>query len=606
MRVHPIVACLLLFARVPLAFAEDPFDAMDEESLSEGFIEDREETLLDLNAASVSDLAALLSRPDAERIVTFRKMHGRFRSPRDLARIDGLPGPVVQALLPHVTVGRSDRAEITSRLRLIRRSSAGGTFLTGAGLRSRTTYRFNDLIDAAVTTDKDPGERSPFDFAAGFAEVRPTHGDARLVIGDFRPGFAQGLVLNRWSRTPVALDQALRQPSQQVGYRSTDENGALRGVYLEGLKGPYRVAAFGASTRFDAAQDDSGQVERLVDEGLHVTPLERSRADALRERALGLRVERAAASGWRAGITALRARFTPPFKRQEGAARSGPSALTIGLDAGVRHRGLEVAGEVARTGQALACIAGTTLERRRLRAGLLVRDYDPGFSTLHGAGFSAFGESGNERGVFAGLGYKGRRIRRADITLDRAVHPGATATLPAGATRSSLTISLQHAPLHGVRLRWSGRARWDQTWKGKALGVVPRRRQSLRLDVERPLTRGLRVQARGEAVHTTLGGAAEAGGSAFGGVEVRWKGVRAEGRLTYFDLPSYESRLYEWEDAPEGMMALRTLTGRGLKGYGTLALKMGVCDGTWRIWRQRPLDGRRPTTEFLFQVEVRM
>ena len=605
MRVHRIAICLLLF-RVTLTFAEDPFDEMteDEESLSEGFMEDREEILLDLNAASVSDLAALLSRPDAERIVTFRRTHGRFRSPRDLARIDGLPGPVVEALLPHVTVGRPDRAEITSRLRLIRRSSDAGAFLTGAGLRSRTTYCFSDRLDAAVTTDKDPGERSPLDFAAGFAEVRPASGTARLVVGDFRPGFAQGLVLNRWRRPPVALDQALRQPSQRVGYRSTDENGALRGVYIEGLKGPYRVAAFGASTRFDAAQDDSGQVERLVDEGTHVTRTERSRADALRERALGLRVERTA--GWRAGFTALRARFSPPFRMQKGAALSGPSAMTVGLDAGVKHKGLEMAGEVARSGQTLACVAGATLERRRLRAALLIRGYDPGFSALHGAGFSAFGESRNERGLFAGLGYKGRRIRQTVVTFDRAVHPDTTATLAGGAARSSLTVALQHAPLHGTLLRWSGRARWDQTWKGKQLGVVPRRRQSIRLDVERPLTRGLRVQVRGEAVHTVVGGAGEAGGSAFGGLEIRWKGMRAEGRLTYFDLPSYESRLVEWEDAPEGMMALRTLTGRGLKGYGILALKLGAWDGTWRIWRQRPLDGRRPATEVVFQMDVRM
>ena len=607
MRVHLTAFCLLLIA-VP-ASGEDLLDQVwdGDEGVSQDFIEDRDGIVLDLNAATVQDLASLpgLSYADAERIVAFRATRGPFRRPRDLDRV-GLPRPVVESLLPHVTVShRSHPREALSRLRFVRRSSSarGRPLLTGSGLHARTTYRAGDLVAASVTTDKDAGEGNPLDFAAGYAEVRSEV--ARLVVGDFRPGFAQGLVLSRWTRAPADLSQVVRRPSRQVGYRSTEENGALRGVYLEGMRGAWRVAALGSSARFDAAIDTSGQVERLTEGGLHVTDLERSRADALRETALGLRIERAAAGRSHFGMTSLRSGFNPPFKPQ-GRGPSGASATVLGLDAGASLGGLKVAGEMAQTGQGRAWAAGAAYQRRRIEAGLQMRDYGQRFQTLRGAGFSTFGDAQNERGVFAGLVWRTRRIRAASLTFDRAWRPGPTPTLPPGSARSSLTFRVRHAPLRRLLLQWSGQTRWDQVYKGKQQGVLPRRRRGLRMDATQHLGRGVQFLVRGDLVNAAIGPGREAGGSAFGELKVRYKGLRAAGRLTYFNTPSYESRIFEWEDAPEGMVALRTLTGRGVKGYVLISAKAGPARTTLRLWRQRPLDGRKATTEVVAQVDVNM
>ncbi len=605
MRVHLTAFCLLLLAAP--ASGEDLLDQVwdGDEGVSQDFIEDRDGVVLDLNAATVQDLASLpgLSYADAERIVAFRVARGPFRRPRDLDRV-GLPRPVVESLLPHVTVSqRSHPRETASRLRFVRRSSSarGRSLLTGSGLHARTTYRAGDLVAASITTDKDAGEGNPLDFAAGYAEVRSE--TARLVVGDFRPGFAQGLVFSRWTRAPADLSQVVRRASRQVGYRSTEENGALRGVYLEGTRGAWRVAALGSSARFDAALDTSGQVERLTEGGLHVTDLERSRADALRETALGLRVEVAGRS--RFGMTSLRSGFTPPFKPQ-GRGLSGPSATVLGLDAGASLGGLKMAGEMAQTGGGRAWVAGVTCQLRRIEAGLQARDYGQRFQTLRGAGFSTFGDAQNERGVFAGLAWRARRIRSASLTFDRAWRPGPTPTLPAGSARSSLAFRVRHAPLRGLLLQWSGQARWDQVYKGKQQGVLPRHRRGLRMDATQHLGRGMQLLVRGELVNAAIGAGRETGGSAFGELKVRYKGLRAAGRLTCFNAPSYESRVFEWEGAPEGMMAFRTLTGRGVKGYVLISARAGPARTTLRLWRQRPLDGRKATTEVVAQVEVNM
>ncbi|MSS73536.1 MAG: helix-hairpin-helix domain-containing protein [Candidatus Latescibacteria bacterium] len=610
MRVHRVVACLLLIA-VP-ASGQDLFDPLWEgdEGISEDFVEDHDGIVLDLNAASIEDLAALpgLSYADAERIVTFRAARGPFRRTRDLDRVEGLSRPVVEGLLPHLVVNslKPSQQDLTSRLRFVRRSASarGRSFLTGSSLNARTTVQAGDRVTASVTTDKDAGEGNPFDFTAGYAEIRPASAAGRLVVGDFRPGFAQGLLFSRWGRAPVDLGQIVRRPSGQVGYRSTEENGALRGVYLEGSKGAWRAALLGSSARFDAAFTPSGEVDRLVEGGLHVTDLERSRADALRERALGLRVERTVRRQASLGFTLLRSGFDPPFSAQAHGL-SGASATLVGIDGQAALGALTMAGEMAQAGPNRAWTAGAAFHRPRFQAGLQARDYSPRFQTLHGAGFSTFGESQNERGFFTGLAWKARRIRTASLTFDRAWRPGPTTTLPAGASRSSLTLRVWHPLSRSLLIQWSGQARWDQVWKGKQEGVLQRQRRSLRMDIAQSFGRGVRFRGRGEMVNVGMGSDHETGRSVFGALGGRWKNLRAEGRLTYFDASSYESRMFEWEDAPEGMMAFRTLTGRGLKAYGLIAMKIGPARTTLRLWRQQPLDGRKETTEILAQVDVK-
>ena len=153
MRVHLIPVCLLLAGLSAPAFPEDLADPFieDEETLSEDFVEDHDPAPLDLNTASTGDLASLpgVSDADAERIVAFRNAHGPFRRPRDLTLIDGLPRPVLEALLPLVTVnGGEPSRSVASRARLIRRSASasGRSFLTGSALHTRATYRAGQLI----------------------------------------------------------------------------------------------------------------------------------------------------------------------------------------------------------------------------------------------------------------------------------------------------------------------------------------------------------------------------------------------------------------------------------------------------------------------------
>lgn len=60
---------------------------------------------IDLNAATVTELLQLprVGPKTAERIVAWRREHGRFRRPEDLLNVKGIGEKAYQRLKPHVT-----------------------------------------------------------------------------------------------------------------------------------------------------------------------------------------------------------------------------------------------------------------------------------------------------------------------------------------------------------------------------------------------------------------------------------------------------------------------------------------------------------------------
>ena len=605
---HLSTLIVLLAGFLTTAHGEDPLGRSvdDEERLSEDIVADLEEPVLDLNRASAVELASLsaLSYSDAEKIVAFRGSRGPFRNPHDLFSVEGIPESVVEAIIPRVTAGTRYPVVLNSRARFIRRSAStrGESILIGSGLHSRTSYSIGELATVSFTTDKDPGEGSPLEFTAGFVEVRSEDSGWRLILGDFRPGFAQGLVFSRWGRVYMGMDQVIRVSSRRVGYLSTDENGALRGAYLSGLKNGWRISGFGSSSRYDATRDTSGLVNRLSESGRHVTPGEKRGVDALHEAAWGLRVERGRRGGVGMGTTVLNARFNPPFNGKGRAQNPLGSATIIGVDGHLSFEGFQVGGEAAQVVSGTqAWVVGAIYKRRGMKLGIQARDYDGGFRSIHGAGTSTFGDTQNERGFVSGVRLKAPGIKTFDLMFDRAWRPNPTERFPAGSRRSTLTFRVEQIPLRGWLTEWKVRGKWDKRWKGKRIGLMNHRGINLRINLTKKFRSNFRVKTRGEIVRARVGSEQASGMAFFGDVGFRWHALKARGRLTYFEAPSYETRIFEWEDSPTGLMGTRTLTGRGLKGYILLSKPFGGSRATIRLWRWHAFDGREPKTEIVAQ-----
>lgn len=118
-----------------------------------------------------------------------------------------------------------------------------------------------------MVTERDPGERNRDDHLVGY--LRWQHSKGRLVLGDLRAGFSQGLVFGRGSGRGRGRP---RRDSHTLGLRSSAENRAIRGAAASLGRGQWLVVVQAGQLRRDARFDEAGNVCSLPEDGLHTGP----------------------------------------------------------------------------------------------------------------------------------------------------------------------------------------------------------------------------------------------------------------------------------------------------------------------------------------------
>ena len=594
---------------------EDP--TLEDETNYEDLLADLEDMSVDLNAASVDDLRRLpgLSKKEAQAIVMFRRQHGPFRRSKDVNQVEGLSEETIETISPYLTVSGVGELEIAvqSRIRGIWDRSKGGPDLwTKTQMYQRTEVTVGRRARLLVVTEKDPGEAHLTDFSAGYVELRDLPGSGHLVLGDFRPGFAQGLVFSRWSRSGGSVERLKREDSKAVGYRSSTENGALRGGFLRMFMGSVDATIWLSNAGFDAKVNEAGVVIGLDESGLHRTPAERSKADVLTERLLGLRFGLKSGSMVKTGLTLSYAIFDPPFQRTDPVRKrfafQGSRNQVIGMDWDLTHDRLNLYGEVAFARTSPALLVGLTLDLDRMQVNLLGRRYSRDFHNIHGGGFSMLsGENRNEIGVLSVLSWRPIRSVAVTVYFDQYRCPWRRyfLPLPSQGTRAGVFLKLRCPRRVLIHLR--ARSKYTQEWHR---GLADAKRKELRVDLSWRPQKQLRLRGRAERVWVPRTGAEiphEVGSAGFGDLRLRFgRALSLEGRLTCFRTDSYRSRIYEFEGDHTGIAFSRSLNGKGAKGYVLLKAKFRGVQLSAK-YRKVIAGGKsgRGTSQFSLQTELR-
>ncbi len=410
------------------------------------------------------------------------------------------------------------------------------------------------------------------------------------LVGDLRPGFGMGLVFGRGRGGGVPARASARD-SRRLGYRSSTENGAVRGAAWRQSRGKWQWVLLGGTAFLDARVDGEDRVTSLPMSGLHVSATERNGRDLLRAKVGGLRLRRDGRRGHLglvvqgigfSHVLDLRRRGRTPWAfvgaRQvllavDGRWRSGRMVL----DAEV---GSDVAGR-------WAAIAQVQTRWARARWRLLGRYYAPGLHSFFGAAPGASGMQ-NELGVTALVENRSWRLY-----ID-------------GYRRPQRSYFIAVAALYatwggGGRWRWAGwdgrvlwQGKWRPRWKAEQLWNDRSRR--LRLDIERG---NWTLQAQG--LRLFLSGRQNEWGRA---LALRWRLRRAWGSATLhgsqYHTNSYASRLYEYEYDVPGTVSVRPLYGEGWRLYALISLRWLGSDLAVRYRLQRD---RRTRHDVALQIE---
>ncbi|MBS3773581.1 MAG: helix-hairpin-helix domain-containing protein [Bacteroidales bacterium] len=166
---------------------------------------------------------------------------------------------------------------------------------------SRYRFRYRNQLSLGVTMEKDAGEQffsgsNPygFDFNSGHFFLSNTKWIDRLVIGDYKVRYGQGLVA--WTgftinKSPMVMNM-MKNIHRIDPYTSKNENLYFRGVALEKKFGDFRGSFFYSNRNLDANvlhRSDTGGlvVSSLLNTGYHRLPRELEDENVLNEQITG-------------------------------------------------------------------------------------------------------------------------------------------------------------------------------------------------------------------------------------------------------------------------------------------------------------------------------
>lgn len=545
---------------------------------------------IDLNTATVKDLEQIpwLTPPQAQAIVDYRRRKGVFTSVEELLLVEGIDPELWARITPLVRAKQKVRTHLLSGRWRVRVLGPNPHTIIRDRLSqkvyTRVDFSVKGKIGASLIWEKDAYEEQLDDLAVGSLSLESVGFMDRLIIGNYGLEFGQGLVL--WSRWGLSKSSEVISPLKKRGrgaipYTSVDEVCPFQGISAVASFGVVKCGFFWSRTRLDANLNPDGTVSSLYHSGLHRTDAELLKKDALGERLYGGHCS-LYRGGSGVGVTFYRAHFGRRFNNLDYERNyftfRGSSLSVYSLSGDFYLFNLNLFGEVARSaGSGQGLVMGVISNFGKLELATLIRSYDPDFYSLHGYGFAdRNGRCQNEVGALVGFVYRPFRGTRLKLYFDQFRHPwrGYNRIMPTNG--EDAFAQLEHRPIKGLKITLRGRAQKEEV-PGEGNKVTPRRQSNLRTQLDWRPYPDLDISGRLEKMWVEYESLPkeEEGELLFVGFRIKpTKALSLWGRLIFFDTPSYDSRVYEYENDLPGVMSNVALFGRGRRWFLLVGYKV--------------------------------
>ena len=280
------------------------------------------ENPLNLNSVTKEDLERIpfLNDYQIENILFYVYNNGPLLSIYELNAVEDLPPETIKQIIPFLTVApvRSfgeAKKHVTGDLIIrgrttvqrpegyVRRSDTVPAAYAGSRERiySRMQFNYGNRLFAGFTVEKDPGEpmfseQIPvMDFMSGYIMLKPKGAVKKIILGDYKASFGQGLGLwtgMAFTKSSEVID--IRRRAKNIeNYKSVNETSFLRGLAAELEFKDFKLDIFGSYKRIDGTIAQNG-ITSIRDNGYHRTATELRYRRNLKEKTLG------AVLGWSA------------------------------------------------------------------------------------------------------------------------------------------------------------------------------------------------------------------------------------------------------------------------------------------------------------------
>ena len=381
---------------------------------------------LNINTASIEDLLQLpfLSEAQIEQIHAYIYLHGQMQTLAEL-RLVPLIDDVTRKrlslfmyaepekkeedkrLFNHLRNDFSTRLDVPLYYRLGQQQANG---YRGDALYHRIRYTLGNSkhFQAGLRVEKDAGERY-YDSYGAYAMLHDVGILRRAIVGDYRIGFGEGLVMGGsiWnSKSSPTL-------KTQGGIRAMtgmDEVNFLRGAAVTLALGKHiNLSAFGSYRKRDATLTSSGEVQTLLTSGYHRTSTEWERRRNVGSAVLGGNVEWYN-KGFHLGATGYWQKFdrtlNPGTQTYRAIYPKGDAFGVAGVNYGYTRYRLSIAGEAAYStvGGGFATINRASWNiSRNYTLSAIQRFYSYQYYSFYSSALSENSNAQNESGVLVHL-----------------------------------------------------------------------------------------------------------------------------------------------------------------------------------------------------------
>lgn len=387
---------------------------------------------MDINTATPEEMALLpfLTPAQIEAIQAYVHLDGPMKSLGELALIPALDYHTRQVLplffrVSHTKTSRYDTGgwfaymqnTVDSRMDIplyYRKGYQTGKY-AGNPLYNRIRYSLESQhVNIGAHAKKDPGEGF-YDSFGGYAMIRNKGIVSSAIIGDYRAGWGEGLVISRGTST--SKSNLMSNTSQGIRpMTGMSESGFLRGVAITlaqpnetewGQRPRFNLSGtfFASYNAIDATLDEKGNVRTIVENGYHRTETEIAKKHNTRTALAGAHL-RADIGHFHVGMTGYWQHFNRNLVPGDAQYRKwyprGQDFGVIGVHGGYSYYRWTASAEVAySTEQGGIATMGRVqwLANRNLKIGVLGRYYGHRFYSFQAAAISENSRVQNETGA---------------------------------------------------------------------------------------------------------------------------------------------------------------------------------------------------------------
>lgn len=543
---------------------------------------------MNINTATVEDFLQLpfLSEAQVEQIHAYIYLHGQLRTLAELRLvplIDDVTRRRLSLFVYAETVQDEDSKRLFRHLRhdfstrldvplYYRKGQQQENGYRGDALshRFRYTVAGSRHFQAGLRVEKDAGERY-YDSYGAYAMLRDVGIVDKAVVGDYRIGFGEGLVLggstwNSKSAPPMKTQGGIRPMT------GMDETAFLRGAAVTlRLAKQLRLSAFGSFRKRDATLTSEGEVQTLRTDGYHRTESEWTRRRNVGNTVVGGNVQWQN-KGLQLGATGYWTMFSrtlnPGTQQYRAIYPKGRSFGTVGAHYGYTRYRLSLAGETAYStaggGWATINRASWVITRNYILS-VLQRFYAYQYHSFYGSSLAENSNPQNESGVLLHLQAEPLPSLQVIAYVDFFHHPWPRYRMTHSSTGQDFFLQASY----GVSRRHTLLARYQLKRKENADQMEPHHRTKLQWTWEP--TRRLRLQATASSHHVL-------GSHGFmlsqrTDLSVPRPDLTFKAQLGYFRSDDYLSRIYLHSPALYSMFSAASYFGHGL---------LGVLTGRWK------------------------